>query len=49
MSDIVTAVYSLMGHPGDGDKIDEEKIKEKVENLFDVSIFSIFSRVNAQK
>lgn len=35
MSDIVTAVYNLMG--AEGDKFDEEKIKEKVENLFNVS------------
>lgn len=38
MSDIVTAVYNLMGQPPDGsDKVDEEKIKDKVENLFNVS------------
>lgn len=39
MSDIVTAVYSLMGEPPNGDKIDEERIKDKVENLFNVSYF----------
>jgi hypothetical protein len=41
MSDIVTAVYNLMGQPPDGDKVDEDKIKDKVENLFNVSLFSI--------
>ncbi|KAG5685026.1 hypothetical protein PVAND_014229 [Polypedilum vanderplanki] len=33
MSDIVTAVYNLMGHPIE-EKVDEEKIKEKVESIF---------------
>lgn len=37
MTDIVTAVYSLMGHPPE-DKVDEEKIKEKVESIFNVSM-----------
>lgn len=37
MSDIVTAVYNLMGQPPDNEKVDEEKIKDKVENLFNVS------------
>jgi hypothetical protein len=36
MSDIVTAVYNLMGHPPE-DKVDEDKIKDKVERLFNVS------------
>lgn len=44
MSDIVTAVYNLMGQPPDGDKFDEEKIKEKVENLFNVS--KLYHRVH---
>ncbi|XP_070493079.1 Kv channel-interacting protein 4-like [Chironomus tepperi] len=33
MSDIVTAVYGLMGHPLE-DKINEETIKERVESMF---------------
>ncbi|KAL7029343.1 hypothetical protein ACKWTF_006197 [Chironomus riparius] len=33
MSDIVTAVYSLMGHPPE-DKVNEETIKERVESMF---------------
>lgn len=37
MSDIVTAVYGLMGHSPDSDRFDDERIKEKVENLFNVS------------
>lgn len=51
MTDIVTAVYSLMGHPPE-DKVDEEKIKEKVESIFNVSCFQFQfnqSRENAQK
>lgn len=43
MSDIVTAVYNLMGQPPDGDKFDEEHIKDKVENLFNVSLFLKFN------
>lgn len=42
MSDIVTAVYNLMGQPN-GDNVDEEKIKDKVENLFNVSMIKIQS------
>lgn len=37
MSDIVTAVYGLMGHPLE-DKVNEEIVKEKVESMFNVSI-----------
>lgn len=35
MTDIVTSVYGLLGHSSDS--IDEEKIKEKVERIFNVS------------
>jgi hypothetical protein len=46
MNDIVTAVYNLMGHPNE-DKIDDDRIKDKVERLFNVSnnnkTFLIFS------
>ena len=42
MSDIVTAVYSLMGHPPE-DKVDEERIKERVESMFNVSIIYILN------
>lgn len=38
MSDIVTAVYNLMGHPTTEDRIDDDIIKEKVERLFNVSV-----------
>lgn len=38
MSDIVTAVYGLMGHPLE-DKVNEEIVKEKVESMFNVSIY----------
>jgi Ca2+-binding EF-hand superfamily protein len=37
MSDIVTAVYNLMGHPIE-EKVDEDRIKEKVESIFNVSV-----------
>lgn len=37
MNDIVTAVYNLMGH-AEAEKIDDEKIKEKVDRIFNVSI-----------
>lgn len=37
MNDIVTAIYNLMGHPVE-EKIDEERIKLKVDRIFDVSI-----------
>ena len=36
MSDIVTAVYNLMAHPVE-EKIAEERIKAKVDRIFDVS------------
>lgn len=41
MSDIVTAVYNLMGHPAE-EKVDDEKIKEKVESIFNVSNVFLF-------
>jgi hypothetical protein len=37
MNDIVTAIYNLMGHPVE-EKIDEERIKAKVDRIFDVSV-----------
>jgi Ca2+-binding EF-hand superfamily protein len=37
MNDIVTAIYNLMGHPVE-EKIDEERIKAKVDRIFDVSL-----------
>lgn len=37
MNDIVTAIYNLMGHPVE-EKIDEDRIKTKVDRIFDVSI-----------
>lgn len=46
MSDIVTAVYNLMGQMPDNDKVDEEKIKDKVENLFNVSMSVSFQKLN---
>ena len=36
MNDIVTAVYNLMGHPLE-EKIDDERIKAKVDRIFEVS------------
>jgi len=39
MNDIVTAIYNLMGHPAE-EKIDEDRIKDKVERIFNVSRFS---------
>lgn len=36
MTDIVTSVYGLLGHTSE--TIDEEKIKEKVERIFQVSV-----------
>lgn len=38
MNDIVTAIYNLMGHPTE-EKIDEDRIKAKVERIFNVSNF----------
>lgn len=35
MSDIVTAIYNLMAHPEE--KIDDDRIKAKVDRIFDVS------------
>lgn len=40
MNDIVTAVYNLMGHPVE-EKIDEERIKAKVDRIFDVSTLNM--------
>jgi hypothetical protein len=37
MTDIVTSVYGLLGHTS-GEAADEEKIKEKVERIFHVSV-----------
>lgn len=37
MSDIVTAIYNLMAHSGE-EKIDEDRIKAKVDRIFDVSL-----------
>jgi Kv channel-interacting protein len=36
MTDIVTAIYNLMGHPVE-EKIDDDRIKAKVDRIFDVS------------
>lgn len=36
MSDIVTAIYNLMAHSAE-EKIDEDRIKAKVDRIFDVS------------
>jgi hypothetical protein len=36
MTDIVTAIYNLMGHPLE-EKIDDDRIKAKVDRIFDVS------------
>lgn len=44
MNDIVTAIYNLMGHPTE-EKIDEDRIKAKVERIFNVSNFFYFSIV----
>lgn len=41
MNDIVTAIYNLMGHPTE-EKIDENRIKAKVERIFNVSNFLFF-------
>lgn len=41
MNDIVTAIYNLMGHPVE-EKIDEDRIKTKVDRIFDVSIQASF-------
>lgn len=39
MNDIVTAIYNLMAHPVE-EKIDEDRIKAKVDRIFDVSKIS---------
>lgn len=44
MNDIVTAIYNLMGHPTE-EKIDEDRIKAKVERIFNVSNFLFLSVV----
>lgn len=44
MNDIVTAIYNLMGHPVE-EKIDEERIKAKVDRIFDVSRLEMQSKV----
>lgn len=41
MTDIVTAIYELMGRHPDTTGPDTEKIKDKVETIFQVSFFSI--------
>lgn len=39
MTDIVTAIYNLMGHPTAEEKVDDERIKAKVDRIFEVSQF----------
>lgn len=40
MSDIVTAIYNLMAHSAE-EKIDEDRIKAKVDRIFDVSMAAL--------
>lgn len=42
MTDIVTAIYNLMGHPTAEEKVDDERIKAKVDRIFEVSSVNLF-------
>lgn len=44
MTDIVTAIYELMGRHPDSTGPEEEKIKDKVEKIFQVNCLCVFKK-----